>query len=451
MTEFIPSEKGQTIRFPSTANLYIDSQDRTQGLKSNNFTISKPNNILAGFFTRLAVQEVVVDYCVNNISTAFNNNFLTAYLFPVVGNLTTYTTSGSVATLPLTITAPSPPRYVGQVVQVAGATPSGLNAIAVITSTNSSQFTYANTTAAGSGATAGTATILVGNQPIRNLTGNGTTIQIVVDTIPAAFIVGAKVDIASTDNNAFNNNPSVSSYTIASISGTTISITSNIKGTSTGGQIISIGQVGTATLGDGEYLVSEAITVLVAQLNSSSTGGASLSGFTIVQGSNITGQTFITGTYPWQVIYDQLAINLDLQNGFNSTLGKLVECPKLLPTLYFDIICNNLTYCQDLKDASTSSVVRDVLYRWYLAWDGPTTYDPFGYPIFQGYKPFLQRRSIPFPKQIKWDNNLPIGQLQFQVYDDKGNLFQVGGSVATSVSDAGSELEFNLNLLISEQ
>lgn len=80
--EFVPKDRGVPIREPSTANLLIDSIDRTFNTNpptssSANFNISKKQNILNGFFTRLAVTEVVLDWCVPNISPIFDNNTLT--------------------------------------------------------------------------------------------------------------------------------------------------------------------------------------------------------------------------------------------------------------------------------------------------------------------------------------------------------------------------------------
>lgn len=451
MVDYVPSEKGITIRYPSTANLYIDSQDRVPGTKSNNFTITKKNNILTGFFTRLAVQEVVVDYCVNNVNSDFNNNFLTAYLYPASGTITAYSTSGTVATF----TCASTNTVVGQVVIISGiASPATLNGTYIIATRSSTQFTVANTTPAGSGSISGTAVYISASQPIITATGNGTTLSITIDSIPSSFIVGAIVDIYNCSNTAFNG-----TRTITAIVGNTLQFNSSVVGNSTGGQVVSIGQSGTATLPNNQYTVAECLTKLVSQLNLAvvgTNGGASLSGFTLVNSTDVSGQAFLTNTANFIIIYDQLAINLDLQDGFSpGSRSKLSECPKLLPTLYFDITSDTLTYCQDLKDASTASINRDVLFRWYLAWDGPTTYDTIGYPIFQGYKPFLQRRSIPFPKQIKWDNIQPIGQLSFQLYDDRGNLFETGESVSLTPSLTGgttnnAELEFNINLLVSE-
>jgi len=281
MTEFVPSEKGIPIRFPSTANLYIDSLDRASGTSSD-FLINKPTNILTGFFTRLAVTEVVFDYCIPNVRAVDGNNTLTV------------------------------------------------------------DFGVGNT----------------------------------IITLPDDF------------------------YTVKSLLDTFVSLLNTEIGAGTQFEIVS------AESGDG---------VFIRYGNGS-------------QGS-------------YSFVSTPLMIQLNIANATSQTPSKLVECPAILNTKYFDIVSQNLTYCQDLKDASTSQVVRDVLYRWYLAWDNEGQYDAYGYPIFQGYRPFIQRRSIAFPKQIKWDNIQPIGQLQFQIYNSEGNI------VDTTTS---GELEFNMNLLVSE-
>ena len=96
----------------------------------------------------------------------------------------------------------------------------------------------------------------------------------------------------------------------------------------------------------------------------------------------------------------------------------------LRPYRYLDIISPTLTYAQNVKDASTANIVRDVLCRWYFDYDNETTsYDDFGFPILMGYKPFYIRRIYNPPKQIKWDNNIPIpGVIEFAVYDNNGVL-----------------------------
>ena len=97
---------------------------------------------------------------------------------------------------------------------------------------------------------------------------------------------------------------------------------------------------------------------------------------------------------------------------------------------YLDFVSAQLTYCQDLKDAATNQVNRDVLCRWYMAWDNPPQLDAYGYPILMGYEQFVLRRLFNPPKQIRWDNIQPIGNLAFQVYGDDGNLVRYQPSSA---------------------
>jgi hypothetical protein len=104
----------------------------------------------------------------------------------------------------------------------------------------------------------------------------------------------------------------------------------------------------------------------------------------------------------------------DFNNGFNVTSSQ--PNSSLLQFKYLDFVSNQLTYNQELKDSSTSLQQRDVLFRWYLT-QQPSPYpDKYGFPIYPTYAPFYERRPIAFPKQIKWSNNQPIGQIQFEVY-----------------------------------
>ena len=279
MTEFVPTAKGSNIRFPSTANLYIDSADRASGTSAD-FLINKPQNILTGFFTRLAVNEVVMDWSIPNVLASYGNN-----------------------TFIVTVT----------------------------------------------GANAGT-------------------------------------------------------YT--------------------------------ATLFDGFYTVKSALDSIVSQLNATVLGAGRFSIVTSVDLGIFL--TIASGTY--SVTVTTLSTQLDISNPATVETNKQIKDPRILNTKYIDIVSQNLTYNQDLKDASTAQNVRDVVFRWFLAWDNEATYDGYGFPILQGYKPFLQRRSIAFPKQIKWDNIQPIGQLGFQLYDSMGALFN------TTIG----RLDFNMCLLVSE-
>jgi hypothetical protein len=140
----------------------------------------------------------------------------------------------------------------------------------------------------------------------------------------------------------------------------------------------------------------------------------------------------------------------------NFSIGKnFAQYPVLRPYLippqlrYLDFVCNNLTYQQGLKDASTSDISRDILYRWVLGWDNVYDLDNDGYPINQGYYPFVQRRYLNFPKMIKWDTQQPIGQLSFQTYDASGKI--VESDNITRRNDSVGNLDYNMCLLVSEQ
>ena len=279
MVDFVPQEKGQTIRYPSTANLYIDSLDRANsGVTSADFIISKRSNILSGFFTRLAVNEVVLDWCIPNIRAVNENNTFT-------------------------------------------------------------------------------------------------------------------VTVGSTTH--------------------------------------------TVTLDDDFYTVKQCVDEITSLLDTAFGGNY----FSVLPNGNGKSGIFLVCNNPWTITETNLSRILNIVNGSSAgTTAKFVECPNLVNTKYIDITSDSLTYCQNLKDASTSDKYVDVLYRWYLAWDNEPSYDAYGYPILQGYKPFIQRRSIAFPKQIKWDNIQPIGQLAFRVYDDSGEIIDV----------TSGEMEFNINCLVSE-
>jgi hypothetical protein len=303
MTEFIPSEKGTPIRFPSTANLYIDSLDRDTDVpvdgdgfltrtaqSSTNFLINRPQNILTGFFTRLALNEVVLDWGVPNIISGVNNEFIVR---------------------------------------------SGV-----------------------------------------------TNTSVLLDT--------------------------------------------------------------------GFYTVAECVTAITAALNTALGVGT----YSLVANTRGVALTKTTGSFA--IISTPLALQLNClvsSSGGLWTFGTSFTffSPVLLNQKYIDIVSPQLTYNQDLKDASTATYVRDVIYRWYFGWDGETLYDTYDYPILQGYRAFLQRRSIAFPKQIKWDNIQPIGQISFQVYDDAGDILNVPPKNPLVLGNfSRGELEFNLSFLVSE-
>lgn len=67
MTEYTPSERARTFRYPSTANLLIDSFDGTDDTQAYSVSIQKQAALMNGFFTRIATTEVVLDWGSPNI------------------------------------------------------------------------------------------------------------------------------------------------------------------------------------------------------------------------------------------------------------------------------------------------------------------------------------------------------------------------------------------------
>ena len=120
-----------------------------------------------------------------------------------------------------------------------------------------------------------------------------------------------------------------------------------------------------------------------------------------------------------ELVGNSLDLNVPVAPGFAGapTIAGGID---LRPVRYIDIVCNQLTNNQAVKDASTAPIVRDVLCRWYFDYDNQAPTDQFGYPILMGYTPFYLRRLYNPPKQIQWQTNIPVGNLSLQLYDDKG-------------------------------
>ena len=276
-------DRGTTIRNPSSANFLIDSMDRPVTQTAANFTIAKNNSLFNGFFTRLAVAEVVLNWNLPNIATAFNN-----FEFSI-------------------------------------------------------------------------------------LLADETTLK-------------------------------------------QVQLTANL------------------------YTVASALNAIVAGLNA-----LPVAGYTFVI-DTVDGQNYLTTSEGVPLAFTIVPSNLATQLGFTPSIAAPVHeifAPYLLSTRYIDFVSTDLTYNQALKDATTDARDKTVLYRWYFAWDESPPLDEYGYPILQGYTSFVTRRALPFPKQIRWETNMPIGTVNFQVFDDKGNLLQT--QILTN-----NDFNWGMQLLVSE-
>lgn len=194
------------------------------------------------------------------------------------------------------------------------------------------------------------------------------------------------------------------------------------------------------TLPTGFYTMEQALDAIVALLNVE--GQSTGSSFSVNVNNNICSIDISGGKFAVSTpspLSDSLGI-LELPTPvppipppippaipLSVTLGGSVffnNCASVQRYRYIDFTSNSLTYCQDLKDNSTATYNRDVLCRWYMAFDEEPDYDGYGFPILMGYKKFILRRLFNPPKYIKWDNNAPIGSLVFEVYGDDGNLLE---------------------------
>lgn len=119
----------------------------------------------------------------------------------------------------------------------------------------------------------------------------------------------------------------------------------------------------------------------------------------------------------------------------------------LLSTPFVDIVCNNLTYNQSLKDADTGTS-RNILCRLWLTPDAFT-----GNMANLGSAPILVHRAFPFPKQVKWNADQPIGNLRFQVYDSQGYLLSTNDGLTGLSQSAYYDADmgdWTMTLLVSE-
>jgi hypothetical protein len=205
-------------------------------------------------------------------------------------------------------------------------------------------------------------------------------------------------------------------------------------------------QTETITLEPGFYTVERALDAIVQEANDVFPGFI----FSIIQTGGITVLDCKTdpGDLAQDFIFETesvllLALGFVLYTPSNQKVVGATGYPDLRLYKYIDITSSQLTYAQDLKDSSTASEVRDVLCRWYFAWDTQNDLDGYGFPIFQGYTAFQQRRLFNPPKQIRWEPNLPIGNLAFEVY---------GKFVGDAPSEklAGTNFDFLMTLQISE-
>jgi hypothetical protein len=196
------------------------------------------------------------------------------------------------------------------------------------------------------------------------------------------------------------------------------------------------------TVPQGFYTVKEILDTLVALLNVAATPSV----FSIVNTNGQISLNIASGTYSISV--GQLAEQLFAFSVIpTQSATKRITEPDMRLYRYIDITSTQLTYAQDVKDSATNRTVVDTLCRIYLAYDESPSYDTYGFPILLGYKATSFRRAFPFPKQIKWSNNIPIGNLSFQVF---GNITRDGITTNAIIPFKSFNTNWCLTLQVSE-
>lgn len=189
------------------------------------------------------------------------------------------------------------------------------------------------------------------------------------------------------------------------------------------------------TLLPGFYTVAGIMNASVARLNQATTAAR----FSVANNNGLNG--IVDGTSGNDITVRDSP--LKTQMGWDDSSGTPFLTPlgpDLRPYRYLDFVSNQLTYNQNLKDSTSNLRDQSVLVRWYFAYDSPTATDDYGFPVLMGYEAFVLRRLFNPPKQIAWENNMPIGQVSFQVFGNDGKL----------VVNDGENSQWLMTLQISE-
>jgi hypothetical protein len=428
------AEKGEAggvdIREPSTALLGISSIDRyRQGLNvpqvnpvttQGSSTLSSPfdfnlttlgQNLLTGFFTRLAVNEVQFRWTLPTI-TARNNRM---YIYVAPNNnfaVTQVQSTGSTVVFTLASTTgwtTSQTLQAGGFTTVSGVPINGTYTIASVTGTT-----------------------LVCNNPnslpvftITAYTGNVYARGLI--TIPDGWYDINNQDITTSSrggNLAYQFQEAVKGITsIASLVNAFV-VTYNLN------------YQGIANPGTSVTVVGQPYNTFFASNLASTVANQFFFGrYTEPTRPNAVG------------LFEQMAWNTSQQQ---RTFQYSSPNVSLLSTPFVDIVCDQLTQNQSLKDSDSGDISRTMLCRVFLTPDAFT-----GNVANLGSNPILIHRAFPFPKQIKWNANQPIGNLNFQVYDSQGYILTtfegLTGTMENPPNFYDSDMgDWTLTLLVSE-
>lgn len=200
------------------------------------------------------------------------------------------------------------------------------------------------------------------------------------------------------------------------------SITFDLSGATTGTNTATI------TLPDGFYTQSQVVDFITAGLTAASAVLGPVPTWAVAANPLSSGAVLTPSALVYAGFSGPLATLLSIDSPLieygpaANDLQLAIFAADLRGLRYIDFVSTQLTYNQDLKDSSTATIVRDVLVRWYMAYDNYTGVDQYGFPILMGYEPFTLRRIFSPPKQIRWDSTAPVGNIAFEVYRDGGDI-----------------------------
>jgi hypothetical protein len=428
---------GVDIRNPSTALLGISSIDRyragliepqvnpvtSQGASSlsspYDFQLTTPNaNLMSGFFTRLAVNEVQFRWTLPTITA--RNNRMYIYVSPNSNSaVTNVAHSGSTTTFTLASTTgwtTSQTLVAGGFTSVNGISINGVYTIASVTGTT----LVCNDP---NGLPDFTTTAYTGNVYARGLI-----------TIPDGWYDINNQDITTSSrggNLSYQLQTAVRGITsIASLVDVfLVTYNLNFQGTNNT-------QSGTPP----PYLQVLAVgqpynTFFASNLSSTGASPFFFGRYTEPTRPNAVG------------LFEQMAWNTSQQV---RTFQYSSPNVSLLSTPFVDIVSDQLTANQSLKDGDSGDISRSLLCRVFLTPDAFT-----GNVANLGSNPILIHRAFPFPKQIKWNADQPIGNLRFQVYDSQGYILTtfegLTGTMENPPNFYDSDMgDWSMTLLVSE-
>lgn len=140
---------------------------------------------------------------------------------------------------------------------------------------------------------------------------------------------------------------------------------------------------------------------------------------------------FTTGTPPNVTTYPidltNIYFRMNFENDYKTqpfATEQDTGVPCLLLTRFVDIVCEQLTNSQNVRDSSTQQtsdgqqrVSHDTICRLYLKDPNLPYYD-------QGSEPFTVVKQFKTPKEIKWNPGVPIANMSFRVLDDQGQILK---------------------------